>query len=484
MSEAATTRAVPADVSHESLLARALVPGAYAGLGATLLWSRLAHLGKSFWFDESFFVVHYVREGPRTIIAGPGLSHELYGLLAWATGELVGESETAYRLLSAVPFVAGVLLVTAWLHRRLGAGSGLLYLFLATVSPLLLDITRQARGYGLAYLAMSVVVVAALEADRTGRTLPVAVMCVAGVLGAWTLPQVAIGFLATGAVLLLRRELRWQTLVGLIASVLAIYLWYVPHAEQVQGAAGIPDGRRISTAWLVTAPFDQILSPAFLWIEGVVLVPGALSLLLAAVAVTLMVASPLAHKRGSALILTAGPVAAIGLLWIGQAYVIPRYLSYLLVPLLVLLASGMAAIFGSVRKRKAMLPAVLCVLVLVALAVNFVNVAPNLVRLPKEAMRDAADAVNSEGGGAIPVYTRLHSPEALVFYLGSPVHPLGRSTAAARVCRSRVEVAYVMQPFLLRPVDLPCLARPGAGHLRFRQYARGGEVDVWFVPPR
>ncbi len=89
-------------------------------------------------------------------------------------GQLVGESEIAYRLLSAVPFVAGVVLVTAWLHRRLGAGSGLLYLFLATVSPLLLDITRQARGYGLAYLAMSIVVVAALEADRTRRTLPVA----------------------------------------------------------------------------------------------------------------------------------------------------------------------------------------------------------------------------------------------------------------------------------------------------------------------
>ncbi len=103
-------------------------------------------------------------------------------------------------------------------------------------------------------------------------------MCVAGVLGAWTLPQVAIGFLATGAVLLLRRELRWPTLVGLVASVLAIYVWYSPHTAEVHAAAVYPDGRKISTAWLVTAPFDQILSPAFLWIEGVVVVPGALSL--------------------------------------------------------------------------------------------------------------------------------------------------------------------------------------------------------------
>jgi hypothetical protein len=478
MSDSGISRAQPNRASSVGVIV------VYAVLAGVLLVTRLADLGKSFWFDESFFVAHYVRQGPSAIIAGTGLSHELYGLLAWATGELVGESEMAYRLLSAVPFVVGVVLVTAWLHRRINAGSGLLYLFLATVSPLLLDLTRQARGYGLAYLAISIVIVAALEADRTGRTLPVAVMCVAGVLGAWTLPQVAIGFLATGAVLLLRRDLRRQTLVGLVASVLAIYLWYSPHTAEVHAAAVYPDGRKISTAWLVTAPFDQILSPAFLWIEGVVVIPGALSLVLAVVAVVLMAASPLARKRIPALILTAGPVAAVVLLWVGQAYVIPRYLSYLLVPLLMLLASGMAAIFGRFRKREAMLRTLLCVFVLAALAVNFVNVAPNLVGLPKEAMRDAADAVNREGGPTTPVFTRLSLPAGFVFYLGRPVHPLRPPTAAARVCSRPVEVAYVMQPFSLRPVDIPCLTRAGARHFRYRQYSRGGEIDVWLVPPR
>jgi hypothetical protein len=144
----------------------------------------------------------------------------------------------------------------------------------------------------------------------------------------------------------------------------------------------------------------------------------------------------------------------------------------------------MAAIFDRVRKRQATLRAVLCGLLLVALAVNFVNVAPNLVRLPKEAMRDAADAVNTEGGPAIPVFTRLSLPAGFVFYLRRPVHPLRASTAAARVCRRSVEVAYVMQPFSLRPVDIPCLTRAGARHFRYRQYTRGREIDVWLVPPR
>ncbi len=147
-----------------------LVAAAYAVLGTILLLTRFVGLGHSFWFDELFFVAHFVREGPGEILAGPDLSHELMAIAAWATRSIVGESETAFRLWSVVPFVAGVTVVTAWLHSRVDALSGVLFLFLATVSPLLLDITRQARGYGLAFLAMSILVVAALEAVRDGRT--------------------------------------------------------------------------------------------------------------------------------------------------------------------------------------------------------------------------------------------------------------------------------------------------------------------------
>src|SRR6185503_9358282 len=131
------------------------------------------------------------------------------------------------------PFLAGVVLVTAWLHVRLGALSGILFLFLATVSPLLLDITRQARGYGLAFLAMCVVVVAALEALRTGRAWLVFAMCVAGVLGAWTLPQVALAFLPTGAVLVLDRRTRIGAVAGLVVSALLIVGFYAPHSGAV-----------------------------------------------------------------------------------------------------------------------------------------------------------------------------------------------------------------------------------------------------------
>ena len=95
-----------------------------------------------------------------------------------------------------IPFVVGVIVVTTWLHVRLGRLPGLLFLFLATASPLLLDITRQARGYGLAFLAMGVLVVAALEAVRSRRAWTIVAFCAAGVAGTWTLPHFGIAFAA------------------------------------------------------------------------------------------------------------------------------------------------------------------------------------------------------------------------------------------------------------------------------------------------
>jgi len=35
----------------------------------------------------------------------------------------------------------------------------------------------------------------------------------------------------------------------------------------------------------------------------------------------------------------------------------------------------------------------------------------------------------------------------------------------------------------LAAVDVPCLDRPGVQDSHLRQYARGGETDVWLVPP-
>ena len=461
---------------------RFAIAAAYALLGALLLWSRLLWLGHSFWTDEIIMVRGFVRGGLDAIFTGSALNHQLMALLAWAIDPLTGESEIAFRLLSVLPFLAGVVLMTAWLHRRYGALSGALFLFLATVSPLLLDITRQARGYGLAFMAMCVVIVAALEAVRTGRTWLVLAMCAAGVIGSWTLPQFAIAFGATCAAVALDRNVRRATVVGLVTSGALIYAWYAAHSGAIESASQIEDGVRIGFPWIVTAPIDQILLPALIWIDGTALVAGLVWLPLVCAVIVVAAASPLLRARSSALVLGSGVVASILVLWWTDAYVIPRYLSFLLVPWFVAVATGAATLLSGVLQRRTPVRAVLCLIVLAVLAGRFAVLAPDVVAFPREANRDAARVID-EREAAAPVVTYMRNPDNLVFYLERPVEEPEPEDLQARVCDRDVAVYYVFQRFALDDVDLSCLERSGVEHHRFRQYARGDEMNVWFVPP-
>jgi hypothetical protein len=461
---------------------RIAAAAAYTVLGAALLWSRLAHLGHSFWTDEILMISAYVREGPSEILAGPELSHELMALLTWLTGLVTGDSEIAFRLWSALPFIAGVVVATTWLHRRISPLSGVLFLFLSTVSPLLLDISRQARGYGIAYAAMCVLVVGALEARRTARTWAVAVMCATGVVGTWTLPQVGIAFVATGLALVTVREVRRPAVIGLAASIVAIAAWYAPHIGAVRASSQVADGVHFHLPWVLTAPIDQVLLPALLWIDGTVIIAGLVWLPLVLLAVIVIAASPLLRDRASALILCSGVVATAVAFWIGEAYVIPRYISYLGVPLYVLLATGAAAILGRIRTRPALFRTLVCLVVLGVLTVRFAMIAPDVVALPREANRDAADVIDAR---ATPtrVLAYMRNPQNVEYYLGRAVEDLRNRDIAAIVCGQDDAVFYVTQPFALEDVPIPCSDRPGVEHDRFRMYARGYEINVWFVPP-
>jgi hypothetical protein len=461
---------------------RVAAVSAYVILGAALLWSRLFHLGHSFWNDEITMIAGYVRPGAREILTGPSINHELMALLSWAVSPIVGESEIALRLLSVVPLLARVALATAWLHTRVGPLSGILFLFLATVSPMLLDITRQARGYGLAFCAMAVVVVAALEALRSGRTWLVATMCIAGVLGAWTLPQVALAFLPTAAVLVLDRRTRVASLVGLVTSALLIVGFSAPHSGAVQSASQIPDGVQIGFPWMLTAPIDQILLPALFWIDGTALVAGVVWLPLVLLVVVVVAASPLIREVRSALVLTVGAAATVVVLWVEQAYIVPRYLSFLLVPLFVLLATGAASILARIGSRPLLARTIACVAVSGVLAAHFVVVAPDVVALPREAHRDAAEVVRA-GPARTPVYAFIRHASNLEFYLGRTVEEVDAADIEKRACRARQPVFLVEQPFDHDPVHLPCFGRAGVEHHAFRQYARGGVMNVWSIPP-
>jgi hypothetical protein len=476
------TEAAAADARGAARPAAIATAVAYGVLGAILVATRAVGLDRSLWHDEILTVVYFVREGPWEILAGDYIpnNHELYSLLGWATSSVVGESEVALRLWCVVPFVAGVVLVTAWLHVRVGALTGVLYLFFATLSPLLLDLSRQARGYGLAFLAMSVLVVAALEVDRGGRTWAVATFCAAGVVGTWTLPIFGTTFAVTGAVLLADRPRRMLA-AWLGGSCAAIAAWYAPHISDLLVSSQQEFGAPIGWFGLPTSPVDQVVIPALLWIEGPVLASGATRLVLIAVVAVVLLSSPLLRERGPALVLCSSVAGPLVVVWATRLYLSTRFVSYLLVPLFVLLASGTAHVLSR-PGRRAWARSILALGTLGLVIVAFVSSGRPVLRLPREAHADAVRAIREQGREEDPVLAYTFRPADLEYYLGRPPRVLEPDDVVSSVCAADRDVVYVTQPYGVPGVSVPCLGRAGVEHRRFEQYAAGGAIEVWFVP--
>jgi hypothetical protein len=460
---------------------------AYALFGGLLLVTRLYGLDRSYASDELMTVRRYIRAGPGEILAGAYIpnNHELFSLLGWLTTTLVGESAVALRLWSAVPFILGVLIVTAWLHARMNALAGVLFLFLATAAPLLLDITRQARGYGLAFLASVVLTLTALEAIRSPQTALVVSFCAAGIAGTWTLPNFAIVFAATAVPLLTVRQLRRQLAAFLPVSVVSVFAWYSPQLGEILETSRQDYARPIETAWLLSAPLDQTLLPALRGIDEVLVNPDLASLAAVVVLALVMAASPLLGSWRSALVLTGGTLASVGFFWATQTSVAPRFLSFLFVPLGILLATGGAGLcarFPNTPLRAAR--AALLALTVATVASVASDEGWRILRLPREATADAAAVIREGSPPETPVYAYVPYPRDLEYYLGRQVERPRTPRAALQACTRRAPTVVVTQPWILSPLSRVCTGRAQVRRTRLEQYARGRHIDVWFVPPR
>ncbi len=371
--------------------------------------------------------------------------------------------------------------MTGWLHLRLGALSGLLFLFLATASPLLIDLSRQARGYGMAFLAMSVVVVAALEMVRSSRTWAAVAFCAGGVVGAWTLPHFAVAFVVTGVVLLALGVMRSTLAVGLGLSFAAVGVWYVPHVDDILTSSRQDYAVEISSRWVVTAAIDQTLVPAFSLLSDDYLHPNLASLALVALFAVVLAASPLLHARATALTLTAPTVVTILAFWATGTHAAPRFFSFLLVPLFVLAATGSAAALRGLPRRPTFSAAASLVMLLVVAAASM----PLLVaipRKPREALREVASAID-ELPPSTSVFAYVYHPGDLEFHLGRAVTDTRTSADVRRACRQPTTTVVVVQVWLLDAISVPCSDRDGTRHTRFEQYARGDAIDLWVIPP-
>jgi hypothetical protein len=394
-----------------------------------------------------------------------------------------------YRLWAVLPFVAGVVLVTRWLYRIEGTLTAALFAFLAIQSPLLLLLSRQARGYGLAFLAMGVLTIAAWRAIETkGGWGPVLAFSAAGVLGTWDLPQFGVAFASVTVVLLLHRSVRRRLLPLLVVTVAFVLVWYLSVHHQIASASHQRGGERLHWYGVVLGPIEQLLTPSFVpnrHLHHLELVTYALFALPLAVGISVI----WRRSRWLAGILLSGVLGTYFVLFVKRFHLEPRFTSYLLVPLFILVAVGVKRLLEVIRTSRSSIRVAgefALGLVALSLVAVFLVYAWTWTRYPQDDLKDAAAAVNKLAPHERVVVSGL-DPDGFRYYLGRSFVTSSPAGLVAAVCRQPGSVVFVDDPFRKSHPRLTCLARPGVKRRQFRHglgldVYRGDRVNVWFLP--
>lgn len=462
-------------------------------LALVFLWSRLPGLDQSFWHDEVVTVMRFASQGPHAIFFGDYIpnNHVLFELLAWGTTSLLGESEFTYRLWSLVPSIGAAAWLTWWATRRFGYLVGVATLTLVTLSPLLLQVSREARGYGLAMLAMVGMITQADSAIRSPDGGAVWRYIAFGTLGVLTLPVFVLPFAFGAGSLLLVPKLRRRTVIGMAAAGAACLAWFSPVLDQIVEHSSQQFGTEVLWHGFASLSLRQLLFPVFrLFGPGtpdimlgnpqdptwLVICWYALSAILLITAITSM------WNRGKRVFLVFLLLPVVGTYIVMAAldmWAADRFVSFLSLPLFVLISIGLDRLADGLRRMPAVGIALASVLATWAI-VSFYPVADDVIQTPHEAMKDAAGLADQSG--AATVLTNSVRPEGLRYYLVTPLEVASAQDLERIFCSDTSGYVFVEHNFKVEEqVDLSCLTASNESPVRLRQRARGRMIDVWFV---
>lgn len=311
-------------------------------VAAALRFARIGH--QSFWYDEAFTVllVHHSPGEMLGLVPQTELTPPLYYCLAWPWARIFGFGEVGLRSLSAVAGVATVPVMFGAATKLISRRVGLIAAGLVACNPLLIWYSQEARSYALLVLLATLSLLAFAHArspEPTPRQLG-AWMLVAGLTLA-THYYGALAVVPEGLWLLWVHRRDRRVLVAVVA-VGAFGLVLLPIALSQSPQA----------SWIAGWPLDQRLSqiapqyllgtgaPARTWLK----LAGGAGVLLAAVMLALR--ADACERRGA---LVAGALAGSGLLLslllivAGVDELITRNVIVVLIPLIVLVASGLGA---------------------------------------------------------------------------------------------------------------------------------------------
>jgi hypothetical protein len=463
-------------------------------MGVLVLWSRLASLDQSLWHDEVFSVVHYITAGPETIVTGHWVpnNHVLYSLLSFGTTRVLGESEVTFRLWSVLPAIAAAGVVVWWAWRVLGRWTALAVAVLVATSPIHHDLAREARGYGLMFLAGALMLVFAYRVATGGGRADWVWLGIAGVVGAYTAPQFALGFVGQAIPLLWLPDLRRRALVMLGIVGVVLLLLYAPLLSDIARSPETVSGGPLAWHGVLSGPILHLLQPTFDVLAGretdaYLITPNRPDRILAG-AILLIGALLLWRSRARMLcaLLVVPVLFTYSVFVIARFHVHERYGSFLIFHVLVLAAVG---VVGLVRAVPSGAPRHLAGAVAAAgavvLVIQTVDRSDTYHELPRENFKRVAEIVKARGGSE--VVTDSTRPDGLRYYLGEDnVVALPPGPAEPTLCVTPPPI-FVEHPYRADgeppPPDVSCLKRLGAVRVRVPQRDRGDHIDVWISTP-
>jgi hypothetical protein len=480
-------------------------------LAALLLaWTRSNGADSSFWHDEVHTVLTYVRPGPDAILFGDYIpnNHVLFSLLSWATTNLLDDySESAYRLWSSLPALAAVGASAAWLWRRLGPWTAVGFAVLVLTSSLHLELARQARGYGLTFLAMALLLIAADRSILKGGRWSWAAFAAVGVAGTYTLPVFVLPFLGVGLAIVAVRPSLWRQCAVAVAGAAAVLLvLYAPLLADVVAASDQQTGSQLPRSdqqigsqlpWhgMLSGPVFDFLGPhAEVLLRDMPLYWA--QLLLAGLAMAGGLRLALTGRLDLGALLAVPVLFTYLVLTIARLYYVPRFTSFLLLPLLALIATALATPFERLGERSSLRPvaalaAAAIAVVAVLGTVRIVQIADARAELPIENFEQVAEVV--DGAGMRRVVTNSKRPEGLRYYVGRDrVEVLEGAALRRTICRDAAPFAFIDHPFgpevgaeAPSTSGMGCLEKRGATLIEVPQQPdRGDTLNVWLVPRR
>lgn len=476
--------AAPAADPGRARQRRLLAVGYMASAGSVLVWSRFAALNTSFWHDEAVTALRYIDPGPRAVFSYyiPN-DHPLFSLLAWVTTESVGRSEPLYRFWSVVPAVAAVGLTAWWAWRHLSPEVAGIFVLLVTVSPLHMFLAPQARGYGLGMLAGAGLIVGAVGMYDARSLRATVLFGISGFVGIATLPVFVLPFLGHAAVLAASAATRRRAVavVGLVGA--AALSFYERILSDVIDNADQKFGEQLSWHSVISSPYEHFIQPTLTELvperlagarETVVLIAAAI---LSALAIRLF-----RHHRTSALSahLVVPVLVTYAILTAGRFYVEQRFVSSLLVNVMLFLAIGLVELWklaSAVRFGHGVVAALLLLALVIGLA-HTAQSSRDTTNVALEDPRYVAEVVR--GTGITNVISNTLRNQSLTYYLGGRFRALDPEQLSRVFCRSVDDFVYIDHNLGDTPdPDMSCLVARAPTYIQVDQ--RRGSFEIWIV---